>query len=221
MVFLPEAGAEFCREQLERFLLGEGFELPSRAWRQVPLNKDVLGPLARATCPVIEQIFVSCPPQWSQDLIERKLLFARKRTMTYLRSYGDQYSDFYIASLSAKTIVYKGMVRSYELELLYPDLLNQAYSSQFAVYHRRFSTNTLPKWRLAQPFRLLGHNGEINTLLGNRNWMKCREMVLEHPDWASDPEGLYPVVSANTSDSGSLDNALELLLRSVEDLSQL
>ncbi len=213
MVFLPQAGADFCREQLERFLLVEGFELPSRAWRQVPLNRDILGPLAKSTCPVIEQIFVSCPSQWSEDLIERKLLFARKRTMSYLRSYGDQYSDFYIASLSARTIVYKGMVRSYELELLYPDLLNQAYSSQFAVYHRRFSTNTLPKWRLAQPFRLLGHNGEINTLLGNRNWMKCREMVLEHPDWASDPEGLYPVVSANTSDSGSLDNALELLLR--------
>ncbi len=213
MVFLPQAGADFCREQLERFLLAEGFELSSKAWRQVPLNRDILGPLAKSTCPVIEQIFVSCPPQWSEDLIERKLLFARKRTMSYLRSYGDQYSDFYIASLSAKTIVYKGMVRSYELELLYPDLLNQAYSSQFAVYHRRFSTNTLPKWRLAQPFRMLGHNGEINTLLGNRNWMKCREMVLEHPDWASDPEGLYPVVSANTSDSGSLDNALELLLR--------
>ncbi len=213
MVFLPQAGADFCRQQLERFLLAEGFELAAKAWRQVPLNKDVLGPLARATCPVIEQIFVSHPPQWSQALVERKLLFARKRTMTYLRSYGDQYSDFYIASLSAQTIVYKGMVRSYELELLYPDLLNQSYASQFAVYHRRFSTNTLPKWRLAQPFRLLGHNGEINTLLGNRNWMKCREMVLEHPDWASDPEGLYPVVSANTSDSGSLDNALELLLR--------
>jgi len=213
MVFLPQAGADFCRQQLERFLQGEGFELPARAWRQVPLNRDVLGPLARATCPVIEQIFVSYPPQWSQSLVERKLLFARKRTMSYLRSYGDQYSDFYIASLSAQTIVYKGMVRSYELELLYPDLLNQSYASQFAVYHRRFSTNTLPKWRLAQPFRLLGHNGEINTLLGNRNWMKCREMVLEHPDWASDPEGLYPVVSANTSDSGSLDNALELLLR--------
>lgn len=213
MVFLPQAGADFCRQQLECFLLAEGFELAAKAWRQVPLNKDVLGPLARATCPVIEQIFVSHPPQWSQALVERKLLFARKRTMTYLRSYGDQYSDFYIASLSAQTIVYKGMVRSYELELLYPDLLNQSYASQFAVYHRRFSTNTLPKWRLAQPFRLLGHNGEINTLLGNRNWMKCREMVLEHPDWASDPEGLYPVVSANTSDSGSLDNALELLLR--------
>lgn len=213
MVFLPQAGADFCRQQLECFLLAEGFELAAKAWRQVPLNKDVLGPLARATCPVIEQIFVSHPPQWSQALVERKLLFARKRTMTYLRSYGDQYSDFYIASLSAQTIVYKGMVRSYELELLYPDLLNQSYASQVAVYHRRFSTNTLPKWRLAQPFRLLGHNGEINTLLGNRNWMKCREMVLEHPDWASDPEGLYPVVSANTSDSGSLDNALELLLR--------
>lgn len=213
MVFLPQAGADFCRQQLERFLLAEGFELAAKAWRQVPLNKDVLGPLARATCPAIEQIFVSHPPQWSQSLVERKLLFARKRTMTYLRSYGDQYSDFYIASLSAQTIVYKGMVRSYELELFYPDLLNQSYASQFAVCHRRFSTNTLPKWRLAQPFRLLGHNGEINTLLGNRNWMKCREMVLEHPDWAGDIEGLYPVVSANTSDSGSLDNALELLLR--------
>jgi glutamate synthase (ferredoxin) len=213
MVFLPQAGADFCREQLERFLLGEGFELAAKAWRQVPINRDILGPLAQSTCPVIEQIFVNCPPHWSEDLIERKLLFARKRTMSYLRSYGDQYSDFYIASLSAKTIVYKGMVRSYELELFYPDLLNQAYASQFAVYHRRFSTNTLPKWRLAQPFRLLGHNGEINTLLGNRNWMKCREMVLEHPDWAGDVNGLYPVVSANTSDSGSLDNALELLLR--------
>lgn len=214
MVFLPEVGADFCREQLESFLVKEGFSLPAKAWRDVPLDRDVLGPLARATCPLVQQIFVSGSPEWSEALLERKLLFARKRTMAHLRSFGDKYSDFYIASLSSKTIVYKAMVRSYELELFYPDLLKQSYSSQFAVYHRRFSTNTLPKWRLAQPFRLLGHNGEINTLLGNRNWMKCREMVLDHPDWdIENAQALYPVVSSSTSDSGSLDNALELLVR--------
>jgi glutamate synthase (ferredoxin) len=214
MVFLPEAGADFCLEQFESCLLAEGFSLADKPWRDVPLDKSVLGPLAQATCPRIKQVFVNPQPQWSGDLVERKLLFARKRTMFKMRSYGDKYSDFYIASLSAKTIVYKGMVRSYELELFYPDLLNQSYFSQFAVYHRRFSTNTLPKWRLAQPFRLLGHNGEINTLLGNRNWMKCREMVLDHPEWDSEnSHDLHPVVSANTSDSGSLDNALELLVR--------
>ncbi|CAN5508323.1 glutamate synthase-related protein [soil metagenome] len=214
MVFLPEAGADFCREQFERFLLSEGFSLAAKPWRDVPLDKNVLGPLAQATCPLVQQIFVCGSPHWSQEQLELKLLFARKRTMHYLRSFGDKYSDFYIVSLSSKTIVYKGMVRSYELELFYPDLLNQSYVSQFAVYHRRFSTNTLPKWRLAQPFRLLGHNGEINTLLGNRNWMKCREMVIEHPYWESEnSENLFPIVSVTTSDSGSLDNALELLVR--------
>jgi glutamate synthase (ferredoxin) len=209
MVFLPQGVEDHCRKQTERMLIAEGFQV--QGWRCVPLNKEVLGPLALLSCPAIEQIFVDAPSIWTEQLLEEKLLFARKRIINFLWAQGDLYADFYIASFSAKTIVYKGMVRSQELELFYDDLSNPLYASNFAVYHRRFSTNTMPRWRLAQPFRLIGHNGEINTLLGNRNWMKCREMVLEHPQWDKQ-EGLHPVVSATTSDSGSLDNAVELLV---------
>jgi len=210
MVFLPRDGADYCREQTQRILEAEGFKV--QAWREVPLDTTVLGPLALGNCPAIAQIFVDAPALWTEQLLEQKILFARKRIINFLWSHGETYADFYIASFSSRTIVYKGMVRSADLALFYKDLASDLYQSSFAVYHRRFSTNTMPRWRLAQPFRLIGHNGEINTLLGNRNWMKCREMVLDHPDWDKQ-EGLHPVVSATTSDSGSLDNALELLVR--------
>ncbi|MBS2008481.1 MAG: glutamate synthase large subunit [Cyanobacteria bacterium SZAS TMP-1] len=210
MVFMPPGAEAFCREQMQYFLNDEG--LSAVAWRPLPLNKDALGPIARSSCPTMEQVLVEGPAAWTAKLLEQKLLFARKRTINHLWSLGEEYSDFYISSLSAQTIVYKGLVRSEQLARFYVDLDNPLYESNYAVYHRRFSTNTMPRWRLAQPFRLIGHNGEINTLLGNRNWMKCREMVLEHPDWDGHG-GLHHVVSATTSDSGSLDNALELLVR--------
>ncbi len=203
MIFLPQADTAFCRQNTERLVQAEGFT--SVCWRKVPLDSSALGPLGRATCPVIEQLLLGAPGHWTVEKIEQKLLFARKKLANFFYSLGEKYSDFYVASLSSRTVVYKGMVRSYDLARFYKDLSNVAFTSQFAVYHRRFSTNTMPKWRLAQPFRMLGHNGEINTLLGNRNWMKCREMVLDL--------GSLPLVSANTSDSGSLDNALELLVK--------
>jgi glutamate synthase (ferredoxin) len=209
MVFLPAGGEDFCKEHTEAVLKAEGFDV--QGWRRVPQNKEILGPLALSSCPSIEQVLADVPTGWSDQLLEQKLLFARKRVINSLWSRGDLYADFYIPSFSAKTIVYKGMVRSEQLGQFYLDLSNPRFESRFAVYHRRFSTNTMPRWRLAQPFRLIGHNGEINTLLGNRNWMKCREMVLDHPDWDKQ-EGLHPVISASTSDSGSLDNAIEVLV---------
>ena len=217
MVFLPqdEELAAYCRRRAEELVEAEGFSV--LGWRQVPLQMSVLGPLACNSCPKIEQIFVTAPSAWSEQLLDQKLMFARKRIIHSLWAEGkynekfSQFGDFYIASFSTKTIVYKAMVRSADLPLFYLDLANEQYISTFAVYHRRFSTNTLPRWRLAQPFRLIGHNGEINTLLGNRNWMTCRETVLYRSHWIKQDD-LQPVVSATTSDSGSLDNALELLV---------
>ncbi len=209
MIFLPEGAEDYCRQETERLLTCEGFHV--QGWRAVPVDKNVLGPLARRSCPTIEQVFVDAPSIWTEQLTEQKLLFARKRIINSLWAQGDLYRDFYIVSLSPRTIVYKGMVRSQELAAFYKDLADPDYFSRFAIFHRRFSTNTMPRWRLAQPFRLIGHNGEINTLLGNRNWMKCREMVIEHPNWDKH-EALHPLVSATTSDSGSLDNVVELLV---------
>ncbi len=209
MIFLPQGAEEYCRHETERLLVAEGFQV--EGWRQVPLDKSALGPLALRSCPAIEQVFVEAPLIWTEQLMEQKLLFARKRIINFLWSQGDLYADFYICSLSRHTIVYKGMVRSRELPLFFTDLSSPLYTSPFAGYHRRFSTNTMPRWRLAQRVRMLGHHGEINTLFGNRNWMKCREMILDHPDWDKQ-EGLLPVVSATTSDSGSLDNVVELLV---------
>ena len=120
----------------------------------------------------------------------------------------------YFCSFSSRTIVYKGMVRSAVLGDFYPDLKNPIYQSAFAIYHRRFSTNTMPKWPLAQPMRLLGHNGEINTLLGNINWMMAKEADLDHPVWENRLDELKPTVHIHNSDSATLDNVLELLVRS-------
>jgi len=209
MIFLPKNYETYCRQETERILIECGFTV--QGWRELSLNRSILGPLAQQTCPAMAQVFIDPPAHWSAEVLDQKLLFARKRVINFFWSQPEKYGAYYVCSLSNKTIVYKGMVRSQELAAFYSDLSNTLYESQFAVYHRRFSTNTLPKWRLAQPFRLLGHNGEINTLLGNRSWMKCREMVLDHP--GVDIQDGHQIISSRTSDSGSLDNALELLVR--------
>ncbi|MBE9242073.1 glutamate synthase large subunit [Synechocystis salina] len=208
MVFLPQepTAREVARAYVEEVVRLE--KLTVLGWREVPVNPDVLGSQARSNQPHIEQILVTCPAGCAGDELDRRLYIARSIIGKRLAE------DFYVCSFSSRTIVYKGMVRSVILGEFYLDLLNPQYISNFAVYHRRFSTNTMPKWPLAQPMRMLGHNGEINTLLGNINWMAAREAALEVPGWTkAELEALTPIVNQANSDSYNLDSALELLTR--------
>ncbi|WP_017307228.1 glutamate synthase-related protein [Spirulina subsalsa] len=207
MVFLPqgEAEAQAGRAYIEEMVQQVGVQV--LGWRVVPTHPEVLGPQARQYMPRIEQIMVTSDTLSGAEL-DRVLYIARSRVGKKLSD------DFYICSFSCRTIVYKGMVRSVILGDFYSDLKNPQYTSQFAVYHRRFSTNTMPKWYLAQPMRLLGHNGEINTLLGNINWMAARENHLTVPGWtAEELQGLTPIVNPANSDSANLDSTMELLVR--------
>jgi glutamate synthase (ferredoxin) len=210
MVFLPQdpQQAHLVRNIFEQVATEE--KLTVLGWRVVPVLKDLLGVQARENFPNIEQVLLASEDKSGEEL-ERSLYLARRRIVKAAKNI---YEDFYVASLSNRTIVYKGMVRSAVLGEFYTDLKNSAYTSAFAVYHRRFSTNTMPKWHLAQPMRLLGHNGEINTLLGNINWMTAREASLNHPVWSGRFDELKPFVQLDSSDSATLDNVLEVLVRS-------
>jgi glutamate synthase (ferredoxin) len=219
MVFLPldadrrQVAKEICEQEAER--LG----LRSHGWRAVPVEEGVLGPLARQTAPVIEQWLLEAHEASSAvsddvDAVEALLFRLRRRAVDRAReAWGSGTTDLYFASISARTVVYKGMVRSEILDRFYADLRDPRFSVNFAVYHRRFSTNTLPRWPLAQPMRLLGHNGEINTLLGNINWASAAEANLEVV-WGEAAADLRPLVNASFSDSANLDATLELMVRS-------
>ncbi|MEN9214794.1 MAG: glutamate synthase-related protein [Gloeomargarita sp. DG02_1_bins_92] len=210
MVFLPPDAAAVAKEWMTQELQAEG--LTVLGWREVPVHPQVLGVQARQNCPAIAQVVVT-HPELHDEALEQQLYLTRKRLERRVvqESWGQ---DFYICSLSCRTIVYKGMVRSAVLGEFYRDLQDERYQSGFAIYHRRFSTNTMPKWPLAQPMRLLGHNGEINTLLGNINWMMARESSFAHPAWQGRLADIQPVVNVKNSDSANLDNSLELLVRS-------
>lgn len=215
MVFLPpdKENAAIARQVVEQTLADQNLNLVG--WREVPVKPEVLGIQARENQPQIEQLIVSSE-KLQGDALERQL-FLTRRTIgeTLFQRSGFPRKEFYVCSFSTRTIVYKGMVRSAVLGEFYTDLTNPAYKSPFAVYHRRFSTNTMPRWPLAQPMRLLGHNGEINTLLGNINWMTAREADLAHPNWSdTDVPTFKPTVDAENSDSANLDNIMELLVRS-------
>lgn len=207
VVFLPVATQSECRDYASDFFVKQGFSL--LGWRAVPVNKEVLGPDAADTCPQIELVLLSAPEEVGDFELEEKLLVSRKRLINQLwsRPFG---AGFYIASLSSSSIVYKAMVKSEILAPFYADLQSNLFESKWAIFHRRFSTNTSPNWRLAQPFRMLAHNGEINTLSGNRNWLHAREMVMEHPLFADRRETLRPLVHPLGSDSANLDNLFEL-----------
>jgi glutamate synthase (ferredoxin) len=215
MLFLSqdEHQATIARQVVEENLLERGLTL--LGWRKVPVDASVLGPQARENQPQIEQIIVSSP-ELQGDELDRQLFLARRAIGHALSDRPDfTRQDFYTCSLSCRTIVYKGMVRSAVLGEFYQDLKNPAYKSAFAVYHRRFSTNTMPRWHLAQPMRLLGHNGEINTLLGNITWMRARQANLAHPNWTqADLNTFNPIVNPDSSDSANLDNVMELLVHS-------
>jgi len=184
-------------------------------WRETPLNAEVLGEEARGRLPIMRQIFVKRPNGLNDDDFERQLYLARKRIERRLRA--ADLGRFYIPSFSSKKIVYKGLMVAPQLERFYPDLADPDYLTALAVFHQRYSTNTMPRWSLAQPFRFLGHNGEINTLSGNVNFMQAREHVLKSDIWGDDIDELLPIIEPGGSDSAALDNALELLVMSGRD----
>jgi glutamate synthase (ferredoxin) len=211
MLFLPRAQdiAEHARQILRAALEQHGAAV--LAWRPVPVDASVLGAAAQRTCPHIEQVLVQRPAGVTTDDFERTLYVVRKESESRLAAAG--IGDAYLVSLSARTTVYKGLLTASQLAHFYPDLLNPRFESALALFHQRYSTNTFPSWRLAQPMRFLAHNGEINTIQGNRNWMAARETSFDE-HWGGDAECLRPVIEPEGSDSTSLDNALELLVRS-------
>ena len=211
MIFLPqEPNARlFCEGIVERILREENQKL--LGWREVPVNEDACGQLARATRPIVMQIFIDKNGQ-TEDEFEKKLLIVRKSIQNTISDLKRPYTDsFYICSLSIGTIVYKGLILGNKLDEFYTDLQDEQMKTCIAVVHERYSTNTFPSWKLAQPFRLLAHNGEINTIRGNINWMNAREGVMKSNIFKEDFHKILPVIEPGGSDSASLDNALEFI----------
>ncbi len=212
MVFLPKtdlAAQEECRCIVETEILAAGFSI--YGWRQVPVDVSVIGEKANATRPEIEQIMICNPKGKEDDRFEIDLYVVRRRIEKKVQAAGIQ--DFYICSLSCRSIIYKGLFLAEQLTSFYPDLLDDRFESSFAIYHQRYSTNTFPTWWLAQPFRMLAHNGEINTLTGNVNWMKAHETRMASSALGATIEDLKPLMRTGGSDSASLDAVFELLCR--------
>ena len=214
LVFLPKD--EKAQQQILSVMIEEiereGLQLMHL--RTVPTNPEVLGVAAREVEPDIKQIFVTGVSEDNVPVFERILYKVRKRIENRIDN-----EDFYLCSLSSKNIIYKGMLTSGQLRRYFPDLSNDYFTSGLALVHSRFSTNPFPKWKLAQPFRLLAHNGEINTIRGNRGWMKARESVL-NSEALGDIKDLRPIVQEGMSDSASLDNVFEFLMMSGLSLPQ-
>ncbi len=210
VVFLDHSDAN--RAQAARQCLSEEVEkegLTVAGWREVPTNPEACGESARQTMPTIEQVFVNRPDGMDGVDFERHLFIARRRAEKALAAAGDDV--FYIPTFSANVVSYKGMVMPEFLPVFYPDLGDERMESTICVFHQRFATNTLPQWRLAQPFRYLAHNGEINTIRGNRNWARARSYTFA-TDKIPNMDDIRPWVSMEGSDSSSLDNMLEALL---------
>ena len=222
MMFLPPQpeGLEKCRALVTKVIHDEGLEL--LGWRDVPVDPTKLGRDSRAVRPHIQQVFIgSGPGIRDTDHLERKLYVVRKVIEHTKKEWGvteEEDDCFYVCSMSCNTIVYKGLVHARQLSGFYLDLTDQALSSAFALVHSRFSTNTLGHWKLAHPYRYLAHNGEINTLRGNLNWMHAREARFQSPLFGDDMGKIPPVMTAGASDTACIDNALELLLMTGRDL---
>jgi len=208
MVFLNKDSdkAALSRKVLEEKLTNKG--LTVAGWRTVPVASEVLGDQAAGMEPLIEQIFVNAPSEISEAAFNRLLFTARRKTEMEIEPND---SDFYISSLNSQLLAYKGLVMPKELPEYYLDLKNEAFTSSSISYHQRFSTNTSPQWRLAQPFRFLAHNGELNTIRGNRNWALARQSKFATP-LLPDLADLKPLVAQSGSDSNSLDNMMEILM---------
>lgn len=210
LVFLPkdELEANICTDILSKHVEAEGLTL--LGFRDVPVDKSAPGEIAKTTEPFVKQIFVKADLE--KDALERKLYIVRKLAEKEIRDSNLKYKDsFYQPSLSAKIIVYKGMLTPDQLKAYYLDFKNERFKSAIALVHSRFSTNTFPTWDLAQPFRIVAHNGEINTVKGNRLWMQAREALMKSEVFGEDLKKLLPVIEPGKSDSASFDNVLEFL----------
>ncbi|MCG6868445.1 MAG: glutamate synthase large subunit [Gammaproteobacteria bacterium] len=214
MIFMPRVDGVTakCRGLVETMAREEGQDV--LGWRQVPTDSACLGESVKPLEPVVAQVFVArgenCP---DQDSFERKLFVIRKRIENAVRDSGLQRrGEFYIPSMSSRTLLYKGMFLANQLASYYPDLKDERLVSALALVHQRFSTNTFPTWELAQPFRMICHNGEINTVRGNVNWMLARRHMMASSVLGEDLDKLWPLIAEGQSDSASFDNALELLV---------
>ena len=211
-VFLPRTdfGAqETCRTIVETEVLRMGYYI--YGWRHVPVNVSCLGEKANTTRPEIEQLLVSNSKGVDEETFERELYVIRRRIEKAAQAAGIH--GLYLASLSCRSIIYKGMFLAEDMSEFYPDLKDERFESAFALYHQRYSTNTFPQWWLAQPFRMLAHNGEINTLKGNTNWMKSHEIRMSSDAFGDMAEDIKPVIPSGSSDSAALDAVFEMLVR--------
>jgi len=212
-VFLPRtdfAAQERCRTIVETEVLRMGHYI--YGWRHVPVDTSVLGEKANATRPEIEQILIRCEKDIDQERFERELYIIRRRIEKAVTAAG--IAGCYLCSLSCRSIIYKGMMLAEQVSVFYPDLQDERFESTFAIYHQRYSTNTFPQWWLAQPFRMLAHNGEINTLKGNVNWMRSHEIRMASSAFGEMADDIKPIIPPATSDSGALDAVFEVLVRS-------
>ncbi|HIL41598.1 MAG TPA: glutamate synthase subunit alpha, partial [Methylococcales bacterium] len=224
LVFLPQDANERkqCKAIVEDFIRLQNQSLIG--WRPVPVDPDAadIGPSARATEPVIEQLFIGASEGFSDDAFERQLYLIRKQSTKLIRNNNalEQRAMFYVCSLSTKVIIYKGQLMPEQVMKYFPDLNDPDFTSHLAMVHSRFSTNTFPSWDRAQPNRFMSHNGEINTLRGNQNWMHAREGLLNSALFDDELAKILPVVEPDCSDSGTFDNVLEFLLMSGRTLQE-
>ncbi|MGE0776374.1 MAG: glutamate synthase subunit alpha, partial [Sphingomonadaceae bacterium] len=226
MCFLPrdEAARDFAVAKFERLAASEGQVM--LGWRDVPVDTSGLGETVRAEMPVLRQAIIargeSTP---DQDAFERKLLVIRKQVQNPLNAMADKHGlpglrEFYMPSFSTRTVVYKGLLLAGQVGAFYQDLRNPLTQSAIALVHQRFSTNTFPSWKLAHPYRYIAHNGEINTVRGNVNWMNARRRTLESELLGPDLDKMWPLIPHGQSDTACLDNALELLVAGGYSLPQ-
>ena len=211
-IFLPHGdfGAlETCRTIVEAEVLWMGYT--TYGWRHVPVNTEVLGEKANTTRPEIEQILISNSKGVDEETFERELYVIRRRIEK--AAFAAQVPQLYVCSLSCRSIIYKGMMLAEQVAEFYPDLKDALFESAFAIYHQRYSTNTFPQWWLAQPFRMLAHNGEINTLKGNLNWLKSHEIRMASSYFGELADDIKPIVANGASDSAALDAVFEVLVR--------
>jgi glutamate synthase (NADPH/NADH) large chain len=218
MCFLPrdEASRNFVVEFFEKFIAKEGQTLIG--WRDVPVNTDGLGKAVMESMPVIRQCIIGRGEHCAdQNAFERKLLAIRKQTQNPLAALAEKHglpglTELYMPSISTRTIVYKGLLLATQVGSFYPDLSNPLCVSALGLVHQRFSTNTFPSWKLAHPFRFIAHNGEINTVRGNVNWINARRRSMQSELLGPDLDKMWPIIPHGQSDTASLDNALELLV---------
>src|SRR5215472_6389475 len=219
MTFLPVERHPrlLCEGIVERIVKEEGLSV--LGWRDTPIEGSAIGRVARASQPYIQQIFVGRAKGMTEDQLERKLYVVRKRAEAEIAASDIEDKEFfYIPSLSARTIVYKGLLLAPQIGYFYPELSDPEVVSALCLVHQRFSTNTFPTWQLAHPFHYVAHNGEINTVRGNINWMHARQSILHSDLFGDDLKKLFPIIQPGGSDSASFDNALELLVQSGRSL---